>query len=128
MPKHATMTTVGQHAPAGSCTKPSLTGPDVRGYATPEAHDAWLHQATKAREAALRLLLNRFTSDIEAARELFGGSKPADVERQAEYARKLTADYLAESEKLFELIAKLNRHGFACKEPDLRTQSIGATP
>jgi hypothetical protein len=74
-------------------------------------HKAWLHQAIKAREAALHLLQDRFRNDLEAAAQLVGGSRPAAIESQAEYATKLKADYLAESEKLFDLMSQLARHG-----------------
>jgi|SRR5215471_661157 len=107
MPEEHAVETVGQGYIAAAGANVPPTG--AHGRATSEAHLLWVLQGTKAREAALRLLLNRFASDIEAAKELFAATKPAELELQVEYARKLTADYLTESEKLFELVGSLTR-------------------
>jgi hypothetical protein len=107
MPEEVTADTAGQdHGHAVSTNAPATR---AHSHTTSEAHQLWLLQASKVREAALRLLLNRFISDIEAARELFGATKSSKLELQVEYARKLTADYLTESEKLFELVGSLTR-------------------
>jgi len=74
-----------------------------------DAHDAWLSQARKTRDAALCLLRDRFASDLEAAAQLIGRDRPRAVALQADYATQLTANYLAESEKLFESMSRLAR-------------------
>ena len=103
MPEEATAETTGQgYGPdAGN----GLSTTRAQNQATSEAHHLWLLQATRVREAALRLLLNRFAGDIEAPRELFGATKSSELELRFEYARKLTPDYLTESERLFDLIS-----------------------
>jgi hypothetical protein len=67
---------------------------------------AWLDQATKVRDEALRLLHDRFLKDLERATELVGPRKSTALALQAEYAEKLTADYLAESERQFKSMRK----------------------
>lgn len=68
---------------------------------------AWLRGATKERDEALRLLRHRFTKDLEAAAQLVGSRNPKAFASQVEYANKLTADYLTESDKLFTLMNRL---------------------
>ena len=70
---------------------------------------AWLDQAKRVRDQALRLMRERFAKDLESAAEIVGSTKPEVLAREAEYARKLTAEYLAESEKLFALMSRLAR-------------------
>ena len=83
---------------------------------------AWLRQATNARDAALSILQNRFRDDLEVATQLVGPTKPSAIDLQAEYADRLMAAYLAESEKLFEVMAKLVRPGL------LRSPTTGVPP
>jgi hypothetical protein len=80
---------------------------------------AWLYQAQKVRDEALRLLRERFKQDLELATQLLGSRKPDALAAGADYANKLAADYLAESEKLFGLMSKLVQLG------DLRTTRNG---
>ena len=70
---------------------------------------AWLDQAKKVRDQALRLMRERFAKDLESAEQLVGSTKADALAREAEYARKLTAEYLAESERLFALSSRLAR-------------------
>jgi hypothetical protein len=70
---------------------------------------AWLDQARKVRDQALSLMRERFAKDLELAEQLVGGTKPEALAREAEYGRKLTAEYLAETEKLFALTHRLLR-------------------
>lgn len=72
---------------------------------------AWLAQATKVRDEALRLMRERFSKDLEDVRLFVSCNAPNAFTLQVEYATKLTADYLAESERMFELISKLARDG-----------------
>jgi hypothetical protein len=53
----------------------------------------------------------RFKKDLEDLRQLAGRRDMKALGSQAEYADKLTADYLLESERLFELMSRLGRDG-----------------
>src|SRR5215471_15966765 len=70
---------------------------------------AWVDQAKKVRDQALRLMRERFAKDLESAAQVVGNTKPEALAREAEYARKLTAEYLAESDRLFALSGRLAR-------------------
>jgi hypothetical protein len=70
-----------------------------------------LDQATKVREMAFRLAHECVTSDVEPAAQLVGCNDPNALAFQAECVTKLTADYLAESERMFELMSKLVQGG-----------------
>ena len=70
---------------------------------------AWLDQAKRVRDQALRLMRERFAKDLESAAQVVGNTKPEALAREAEYARKLTAEYLAESDRLFALSSRLAR-------------------
>ena len=72
-------------------------------------HAAWLDQAKKVRDQALHLMRERFAKDLESAAQVVGSTKAGALAREAEYGRKLTAEYLAESDKLFALSSKLAR-------------------
>jgi hypothetical protein len=72
----------------------------------------WLAQATRVREAALRLMLERFGRDLTDVQELVGRSDQNAFASQIDYANKLTASYVAESERMFELISRLARDGW----------------
>ena len=70
---------------------------------------AWLDQARKVRDQALRLMRERFAKDLESAAQIVGSTKPEAVAHEVEYARKLTAEYLVESDRLFALSKRLAR-------------------
>jgi hypothetical protein len=74
-------------------------------------HIAWLDQATKARDAAFRLAHDRFMKDFEVAAQLVGCRDPNTLALEMEYADKLTAEYLTESNKLFHLMSKFAQDG-----------------
>ena len=104
-PEDDSMATSQEHAaPVLSNRLSSIAG-------ATDSHVAWLRQATNARDAALRILQNRFKDDLEVATQLVSPTKPSAIELQAQYANKLMAAYLAESEKLFELMGRLVRAG-----------------
>ena len=92
-------------APASSSALDSTAG------ATDDGKAACLRDAINAREAALRLLQNRFREDLEFAAQLVGHTKPAAVQLQEQYANELMKAYLAESEQLLDLMGKLGRAG-----------------
>jgi hypothetical protein len=70
----------------------------------------WLLQAKKVRDEAIGLLRERCARDLELAAELLEGRKTEALVIEIEYASKLTRDYLAESEKLFEITRRLVQH------------------
>ena len=72
---------------------------------------AWLNQATRARDAAFRLAHDRFIKDLDTAARLVDRTDPNAVALEMEYADKLTAEYLTESHKLFQLMSKLVQDG-----------------
>ena len=71
---------------------------------------AWLEQAAKVRAKAFRLAY--VVKNIEASPQL-GSPDPTAATLRAEAPSKAMADYLAESEKLFELTLKLAENGDA---------------
>jgi hypothetical protein len=89
---------------AGAKWRPAAQGPA-------DDQAVWLEQAKKVRDQALRLLRERFAKDLESAEQVVGSTKPEALAREADYARKLIAQYLAESEKLFALTSRLLRKG-----------------
>ena len=74
-------------------------------------HAIWLAQAIKARDEALALMRQRFRKDLAEATELGSCNDPKTVSSQVEYANELTESYLAESERMFELMSKLAQEG-----------------
>jgi hypothetical protein len=77
---------------------------------------AWLDQAKKVRDQALRLMRERFAKDLESAAQVVGSTKAGALAREAEYGRKLTAEYLAESDKLFALSRRVVRQAPRSRE------------
>jgi hypothetical protein len=92
-------------APTSSSALDSTAG------ATDDGKAACLRDAINAREAALRILQNRFREDLEFAAQLVGHTKPAAVQLQEQYANELMRAYLAESEQLLERMGNLTRDG-----------------
>jgi hypothetical protein len=72
---------------------------------------AWVNQATRARDAAFRLAHDRFIKGLDAAARLVHRTDPNAVASAMEYADKLTAEYLTESNKLFQLTSKFVQDG-----------------
>jgi hypothetical protein len=72
---------------------------------------AWLDQATRARDAAFRLAHDRFSKDRDAAARLVGCTDPNALALEMEYTDKLTAEYLTDSNKLFQLMSKFVQDG-----------------
>jgi hypothetical protein len=89
----------------GPAVMPASMGSVTNDYA------AWLEQATKVRNKAFGFLQDRFIKDIDEAAQFVGRIDPNALALQMEYATKLTADYLAESERLFELMSRLAQNG-----------------
>src|SRR5262245_28231607 len=68
---------------------------------------AWQDQAQRARDAALRMMRERFARDLEESGLVLGGNNKSALAVRAEYADALTAAYLIESEKLFSMLRPL---------------------
>jgi hypothetical protein len=75
------------------------------------AEAAWLRQARLVRDEAFGLLRDRIREDLEFAAQVLGGRNSAAFASEVEYASKLTAEYLAESERLFALMSTLVQNG-----------------
>jgi len=73
-------------------------------------YSLWLPQARRVRDEGLHLLRECFTKDLDSAAQLFGSRNPEALAFAAEYAAKLSADYLADSEKLFALMSDPVQH------------------
>ena len=89
--------------PAGTLNAPCATEESV------DVQAAGLEQARRVRDEALHLMCERFKQDLAFAAQLLGGKGPDGFVSEVEYANKLMADYLAESEKLFALIGRQDR-------------------
>jgi len=87
-------------------TYPELTDRlDPREPASPADRTAWVSQALRARERALRLLQSRVNQDVQA------GTGEGRDKGIAKSVAALTEEYLKESEKLFELTSAVIRAG-----------------
>jgi hypothetical protein len=70
---------------------------------------AWLDQANKVNNETFRFVHDRLTKDLEAAAHLARCSEPNEAfTLQMEFASKMAADYLAEGQKMLELVSELN--------------------
>ncbi len=71
-----------------------------------KTYSAWLSQANRLRDEALRFAQDQFTKELEAAAQLACCTTPtAALAVEAEFASKMAADYLAESQKMVDLLA-----------------------
>jgi hypothetical protein len=74
-----------------------------------KTYAAWLDQANKVNHEAFRFAHDRLTKDLEAAAHLARCSEPNEAfTLQVEFASKMAADYLAEGQKMLELVGQLN--------------------
>ena len=74
-----------------------------------KAYSAWLNQANKMNDEAFRFAHDRLAKDLEAAAHLARCSEPNEaLALQMEFASKMAADYLAEGQKMLELVGQLN--------------------
>jgi hypothetical protein len=89
--------------PAGATYSELNDRLDPQGPASPADRTAWVSQALRARERALRLLQSRVDRDVET-----GAGEGRDKGIYKSVAA-LTEEYLEESEKLFELTSSLIR-------------------
>ena len=71
-----------------------------------KTYSAWLSQANRLRDEALRFAQEQFTRELEAAAQLACCTTPtAALAVEAEFASRMAADYLAESQKMVDLLA-----------------------
>ena len=77
-----------------------------------KAYSTWLERAAKLSNEAFRFAHYRVTKDLEAAAQLMRCNDPNEaLTLQAEFANKLAADYVAESQKMAELVSQLTTEG-----------------
>src|SRR5207249_3050409 len=103
MPRHSkTVGSILPNAEAMSSTEP----PSID--AVTKTYTAWFNQASRLRDEALRFAQDRFTKDLEAATQLARCTNPTEAFAvEAEFASKMAADYLAEGQKIVELMGEL---------------------
>jgi len=76
--------------------------------AVANTYRAWFTQANKMRDETIRFVRERFTKELEAAVQLAGCTNPTEaLAMQAEFANKMAADYLAEGQKIVELMGEM---------------------
>jgi hypothetical protein len=69
---------------------------------------AWVSQATRMQDEALRFAQERFTKDLEAAVQLSRCKDPTEaIALQTEFVSKLAADYFAEGQRIVELMDEM---------------------
>jgi hypothetical protein len=73
-----------------------------------KAYRAWLDQANKVNDEAFRFAHDRLAKVLEAAAHLVRCSEPNEAfTLQIEFASKMAEDYLAEGQKMLELVSQL---------------------
>ena len=78
-------------------------------------------QANKLNNEAFRYAHDRLAKDLEAAAHLVRCSEPNEaLTLQMEFANRMAADYLAEGQKMLELVGKLAKETRLDLEQDTR--------
>jgi hypothetical protein len=76
--------------------------------AVTKACNAWFSQANRMRDEAVRFAQDRFAKELEAAVQLARCTNPTEAfSLQADFASKMAADYLAEGQKMVELMGAI---------------------
>jgi hypothetical protein len=89
--------------------------------AVAETYSSWLNRASQVPHEAFRFAKFRFAKDLQAAAQLAMCRNPAEaLALQAHIVSDLAADYLAESQKIAELVAQLGQGGFCESQQDPR--------
>ena len=84
-----------------------------------ETYSAWLNRARRVPDEAFRFARVRFAKDLQAAARLALSRNPAEaLALQAQIVSDLATDYVAESQKIVELIAQLGQDGFREAQQD----------
>ena len=80
---------------------------------------AWLDQASRMRDETLRFAQERFTKELDAAVRLAACADTTEMFAvQAAFANDMAADYVAESQKMVELIGEMAMGILPNPEPD----------
>ena len=80
---------------------------------------AWLDQANRMRDETLRFAQERFTKELDAAVRLAACADTTEMFAvQAAFANNMAADYVAESQKMVELIGEMAMGILPNPEPD----------
>ena len=84
-----------------------------------ETYSAWLNRARRVPDEAFRFAQVRFAKDLQAAAQLALSRNPAEaLALQAQIVSDLAADYVAESQRIIELIGQLGQDGFREAQQD----------
>jgi hypothetical protein len=76
--------------------------------AVTETYKAWLGQASRLQDETIRFAQERFTKELEAAAQLVRCTSPMEAFAvQTEFAQRMAADYIAESQKMVELTGEI---------------------
>jgi hypothetical protein len=76
--------------------------------AVTKTYTAWFDKASRLRDEVMRFAQDRFTKDLEAATQLARCTNPSEaLALEAEVATKIAADYLAEGQRIVELMGEL---------------------
>ena len=78
--------------------------------AVTNTYRAWVNQANRMQGETMRFVQERFTKELEAAAQLARCKNPIEAFAvQADFAQRMAADYLEESQKLVELTGEIVR-------------------
>ena len=73
-----------------------------------QTYKAWLDQTNKIQEETMRFAQERFAKDLEAAAQLARCSNPTEaIAVQTKFANTMAADYLSESQRVFEMMGEI---------------------
>lgn len=73
-----------------------------------KAYTAWLSQAKRMQDETMRFAHERFTKELDAAVQLARCTNPNEAFAvQAKFANKLAEDYMAEGQRIVELMGEI---------------------
>ncbi len=73
-----------------------------------KACGAWFNQANRMRDETMRFAHERFTKELDAVAQLARCTNPNEaLAVQAEFANRMAEDYVAEGQKIVELMGKM---------------------
>ena len=71
---------------------------------------AWFNQASRMHDETMRFAHERFTKELDAAMQLVGCTNPTEAFAvQVEFANNMAADYIAEGQKMVNLMSEIAR-------------------
>lgn len=101
----ATQTKSSTATPATDAVVWSMSQPSMDEMAN--AYSAWLERASRLSEEAFRFAHYRVTKDIEVAAQLMRCNDANEaLTLQTEFVNKLAADYVAESQRMLDLVSQ----------------------